>query len=107
MPSMMLDKVEVRETKSGKKTYAKDLIPKGTNIGPIFMIRGKTGDYKRDFIRTELGKYITQNQFYYNLKIQARQYKIYAIATENIYPGDELVIDQFPWMLPFYTNFNK
>ena len=107
MPAINEDLYYIGETQDGPKVFAKENIPKGTNLGPVFMITGSSGNYKEDFKRTRLGRYMRQNQFFYNLIIKPSRYKVYAIASRNIKQGEELIMNTFPWTLDFYMRKNR
>ena len=102
MPEMQLKLVYEKLKMGGPHLYAREKIKKGTNLGPAFLSRSKTGNPKSDFIRTKLGKYLHQNHLFYNLKIKQSRYKFYVIAVENIDKDEELIVNYYPWQLSSY-----
>ena len=80
------------------KTYIK---PK-TDLGPIFQIHSYTGDYKKDFERVGIGKFLRQNPFKSNCKVVFKKDKVHAVTTKPIKQGSQIFLFNFPWMEDSY-----
>ena len=80
-----------------QKLKAKTRIKPQTNLGIVFELKDLTGDYTKDFERVNFGKYLRQNPFRSNSKVQFKRNKIELVSTKTILPGQEIVLYSFPW----------
>lgn len=94
MPEIQTQYLDVRSD----GVFASMEIPPNTNLGPGFLKIKKTGDPKKDFVDTRLGKNISHSESP-NLYIKAYLWKYYLFTSRTINKGEELTINQklLPW----------